>query len=192
MSRVPFVLLFVVVFSLKIWAQEDLLYYLPEGVAYNQNIPTPKSIIGHEVGDWHISHDKLVYYFHNLADISSRVKVERYGQTYEYRPLLNVIITSAENHKKLDQIRAEHLKLSDPKQSDNLVVQDMPVVIRLGYSVHGNEASGANSSVLVAYHLAAAQGKEIDDILDNCIILIDPSLNPDGMQRFSTWVNEHK
>ena len=91
-----------------------------------------------------------MYYFHNLADISSRVKVERYGQTYEYRPLLNVIITSAENHKKLDQVRAEHLKLSDPKQSDNLVVQDMPVVIRLGYSVHGNEASGANSSVLVA------------------------------------------
>ncbi|MCK5699589.1 MAG: zinc carboxypeptidase, partial [Cyclobacteriaceae bacterium] len=192
MSRVPFVLLFVVVFSLKIWAQADLLYYLPEGVAYNQNIPTPKSIIGHEVGDWHITHDKLVYYFHNLADISSRVKVERFGQTYEYRPLLNVIITSAENHKKLDQIRQTHLKLSDPIVSENLDLQNVPVIIRLGYSVHGNEQSGANASLLVAYHLAAAQGAAIDEILDNCIILIDPCLNPDGMQRFSTWVNEYK
>lgn len=174
------------------WGQVDLQYYLPEGNSYNQNIPTPKSEIGHEIGEWHITHDKLVYYFYKLADISSRVTVERIGQTYEYRPLLNVVITSAKNHKKLEQIRAEHLKLSDPKASDDLDVNDMPVVIRLGYSVHGNEASGANSSLLVAYHLAAAQGKEIDEILDKCIILIDPSLNPDGLQRFSTWTNEHK
>ncbi len=180
-------------FSLSMsWAQVDLFYYLPKEVSYNSEIPTPKSILGHEVGEWHVSHDKLVYFFYNLAGYSSRVKVEKYGQTYEYRPLLNVIITSEENHKKLEQIRQTHLMLSDPINSEKVDIHNLPVIIRLGYSIHGNEASGANASILLAYYLAAAQGKEIDELLDKCIILIDPSLNPDGLQRFSTWVNEHK
>ena len=174
------------------WAQTDLFYYLPDDVSYNQNIPTPKSILGFEFGEWHASHDKLVYFYYHLAEFSSRVKVEKYGQTFEYRPLLNVIITSEKNHKILEQIRQAHLKLSNPGLSDAVDIQDMPVVIRLGYSIHGNEASGANASMLLAYYLAAAQGDEIEDLLDKCIILIDPSLNPDGLQRFSTWVNEHK
>lgn len=181
-----------IIFSANINAQVDLQYFLPEGATYNQGIPTPKSVIDHEIGEWHITHDKLVYYFYKLADVSSRVSVEKIGQTYEFRPLLNVVITSEANHKKLEQIRLEHLKLSDPDLSPKVDIQNMPVVIRLGYSVHGNEASGANASLLVAYHLAAVQGPDIDEMLENCIILIDPSLNPDGLQRFSSWVNEHK
>lgn len=190
--KAQFLFLILVIFISRTWAQADLFYYMPEGVSYNKNIPTPKSFLGHEVGEWHISHDKLTYYLYELAEASEKVILEKIGQTYENRPLLNVIITSEENHKKLDQIRNEHLKLADPNASNLLNIQNMPVVIRLGYSVHGNEQSGSNASLLVAYHLAAAQGKEIDEILNNCIILIDPSLNPDGMQRFSTWVNEHK
>jgi len=173
-------------------AQADLFYYLPEGMLYDEQIPTPKSVLGHEIGEWHTTHDKLVYYFYKLSEVSPRVKVEKYGQTYEYRPLLNVIITSEKNHNILEQLRQEHLKLSDPEQSHTANTQNMPVVIRLGYSIHGNEASGANSSLLVAYHLAAGQGEMIEKILDSCIILIDPSLNPDGLQRFSSWVNEHR
>ncbi len=173
-------------------AQTELSYYLPENVNYNENIPTPASIIGHEIGEWHVTHDKLTQYFYELGEFSERVKVEKIGQTYEFRPLLNVIITSKKNHDKLEQLRLQHLQLSDPNQSDDLKIENMPVVVRLGYSVHGNEQSGANASLLVAYHLAAAQGEEIDKLLENCIILIDPSLNPDGLQRFSTWVNEHK
>lgn len=177
--------------QLNSFAQADLNYYLPHNTNYNELIPTPKSVVGHEVGEWHITHDKLVYYFYELASRSSRVKVEKIGQTYEFRPLLNVIITSDENHAKLEEIRLQHLKLADPN-SGNINTSDMPVVIRLGYSVHGNEASGANAVILTAYHLAAAQGAEIDEILQNCIILLDPSLNPDGLQRHSTWANEHK
>ncbi|MCK5700333.1 MAG: zinc carboxypeptidase, partial [Cyclobacteriaceae bacterium] len=141
--RASFLYLFLLVFISGSWAQADLFYYLPEDITYNENIPTPKSIIGHEIGEWHITHDKLMYYLYNLGEASERVKVEKIGQTYEYRPLLNVIITSEENHKKLDQIRREHLKLSDPEVSDKLEIQNMPVVIRLGYSIHGNEPSGA-------------------------------------------------
>jgi murein tripeptide amidase MpaA len=68
----------------------------------------------------------------------------------------------------------------------------MPIVVWIGHSIHGNEQSGSNASLLTAYYLAAAQGKQIDDLLENTVILFDPSFNPDGMQRFSTWVNQHK
>jgi hypothetical protein len=173
-------------------AQADLWYYLPEGANYNQEIPTPASVIGHEVGEWHITHDKQVQYFYELAKISSRVKVEKTGLTYEHRPLIQAIITTEANHEKIEEIRLEHLKLSDAALSPNLNTKKMPVVIRLGYSVHGNEASAANASLLVAYHLAAATGTEIDSTLKDCIIILDPSLNPDGLQRHSTWVNQHK
>lgn len=191
-SKTSLLLFILVIFVSRIWAQSDSFHYLPEDISYNKNIPTPKSIIGHEVGEWHISHDKLNYYYYHLEQVSERVKVARIGQSYESRSLLNVVITSEKNHEILEQIRQEHLKLSDPNVSDKLEILNMPVIIRLGYSVHGNEQSGANASLLVAYHLAAAQGAAIDEILDNCIILIDPCLNPDGMQRFSTWVNEFK
>ncbi len=189
---VPFLVLIFIFSSSKIYPQSNLSYFLSEEVTYDESIPTPASVVGHKIGDWHISHDKLINYFLKLGESSDKVQVEQFGQTYENRPLLNVIITSKKNHEKLEQIRTEHLKLSDPKLSPNLEIANMPVIIRLGYSIHGNEASGSNASLLVAYHLAAAQGREIDEILKNCIILIDPSLNPDGLQRFSTWVNEHK
>jgi hypothetical protein len=62
----------------------------------------------------------------------------------------------------------------------------------MGYSIHGNEASGSNAALLVAYYLAAAQSPELDNQLKNTVILFDPCFNPDGMQRFSTWVNSHR
>jgi hypothetical protein len=176
--------------NLHAYAQADLNYYLPYGASIDESVPTPREVIGHEIGEWHLTHDKLVYYFYELAKKSNRVTVDRIGQTHEFRPLLNVIITSPENHQNLEQIRRQHLERTT--SSETKVTNDMPVVVRLGYSVHGNEASGANASVLTAYYLASSQDQEINDLLDNCIILIDPSLNPDGMQRFSTWVNEHK
>lgn len=178
--------------SLSGFAQADLNYYLPESGEYIPSVPTPASVLGHEVGEWHVTHDKLVYYFYRLAQSSPRVKVEKIGQTYEHRPLLQAIITSEKNHAKLEQIRAEHLKLSLPDQSSTCNVKEMPVVIRLGYSVHGNEPSGANGSLVVAYELAASLSHETDEILDKCIIIIDPSLNPDGLQRFAGWVNAYK
>ncbi|NBC04119.1 MAG: zinc carboxypeptidase, partial [Bacteroidetes bacterium] len=174
------------------FSQVQLDYYLPENVNYNPDIPTPKEVVGHEVGEWHITHDKLVQYMYALAESSDRVTIQEYARTYENRPLLLLTITSPDNHSSIDQIKENHALLRDPSRSGNLDVESMPVVTYMGYSVHGNEASGSNASMLSAYHFAAAQGAEIDEILNNTVILLDPSFNPDGLQRFSTWVNMHK
>ncbi|MAP53510.1 M14 family zinc carboxypeptidase [Altibacter sp.] len=169
----------------------DLTYYLPSDVTYNPNIPTPKSIIGHEVGEWHITHDKLVQYMYALANASDRITIEDRGTTFEGRPLLLLTITAPSNHANLQNLRQEHVALTEAN-AGTLNTANMPVVVYQGFSIHGNEPSGSNAALAVAYYLAAAQGPKMDDLLQNTIILFDPSFNPDGLQRFASWVNVHK
>ncbi|WP_442266946.1 M14 family metallopeptidase [Tenacibaculum sp. ZS6-P6] len=182
-------LLFSVILSSFAQSKLDLSYYLPKNVTYNKNIPTPKSVIGHEVGEWHITHDKLIYYMKTLAKVSDRIVIEERGKTYEDRPLILLKITSAKNHNRLEHIRKKHIELTDNSTVD---VSNLPVVVYQGFSIHGNEASGSNAALIAAYYLAAAQGNQIDDLLKNTVILFDPSLNPDGLQRFSYWANSNK
>ena len=171
---------------------QKLSDYLPTDVSYDPSIPVPASVIHHEVGEWHVTHDRLANYMQALAKAApGRIRLEQMGYTYEKRPQLLLIITSPANQKRLEEIRRQHLALTDPA-SPEPSVDKMPVVCWIGHSIHGNEASGANASLLSAYYLAAAQGPAVDQLLDNTIILFDPSFNPDGLQRFSTWANQHK
>ena len=166
-------------------------YFLPKNETYHKDIPTPEEIIGHPVGKWHVSHDKLSEYMRTLAVTSNRIQIENRGVTYEDRPLLLLTISSPENLAKLDDIKAQHIALTEPNGA-LLDTREMPVVVYQGFSIHGNEPSGANAGLLVAYHLAAAQSQEVKELLENTIILFDPSFNPDGLQRFSQWANTHK
>lgn len=171
---------------------QELSYYLPKNVAYNNAIPTPANIIGHEVGEWHVTHDRLVQYAKTVDQASDRMVLKPLGLTNEGRQQLALIITAPENHQKLEQIRLQHLALTNPDKSGSLNTDDMPVVVWMGYSIHGNESSGANAALLAMYYLAAAQGNAVDELLKNTVIILDPSFNPDGLNRFASWVNMHK
>jgi len=185
MKKLLLLLLFT---TFSLFAQKtDLSYYLPANTNYNQNIPTPASVIGHEVGEWHVTHDKLVEYMKALAASSDRISIENRGKTYEGRPLLLLTITSPENHKNLENIREKHIEASNNNAVD---VSKNPIVVYQGFSIHGNEPSGSNAALAVAYYLAAADN--IDDLLNNTVILFDPSFNPDGLQRFAYWANTNR
>ncbi|MCZ8355137.1 MAG: M14 family metallopeptidase [Cyclobacteriaceae bacterium] len=186
---ISFLLCFVLT---SVRSQPDLSYYLPEGISYNPSIPTPQSIIGHQVGEWHITHDRLVNYMKALDAASDRISLQVTGYSHEARPLLLLTITSPENHRNLESIRQQHIQLSDPNASTSLDTKKMPAVFYQGYSIHGNEASGVNAALLMAYYYAAAEGKEIETYLQNTVVLFDPCYNPDGVQRFSSWVNSRK
>lgn len=176
---------------LNLSAQEtiDLNYYLPQGITYDQSIPTPKEVIGHEVGEWHVTHDKLMFYMQTLAKSSDRITIENRGSTFEGRPILLLTVTTPKNHQNIEKIREDHLAITE---NGSMAVGDMPIVVYQGFSIHGNEPSGANAGLAYAYYLAAAQGPEIEALLDNMIILMDPSFNPDGLQRFAYWANTNK
>lgn len=173
-------------------AQVDMKYYLPDNVSYNQSIPTPEQVLGYVPGEWHVSHDQILIYMRAVAAASNRITISEQGRSYEGRPQLLLTVTHPDNHARIEQIRQQHLKLSNPAESGNLNLDEMPAVLLMGYSVHGNEASGANASLVMIYHLAAAQGQEIEDKLKKTVILFDPAFNPDGIHRFSSWVNQHK
>jgi len=167
---------------------------LPEGIDYDPQIPTPASVLGFEVGERHVRHDQLVAYMRRLAEASPRVTLTEQGRTHEKRPLLYLTISSPANLARVDDLRQQHRELSEPDSPVTPVpdLSGQPVVVWLGYSIHGNEASGANASLLVAYHFAAARDPETARLLDDAVILLDPSLNPDGLGRFAQWANMYR
>jgi len=177
--------------SIQVFSQIDLSYYLPEKVEYDERIPTPQSILGYEVGEWHVSHDKLVQYMYALAASSDKVTIEEYAHSYENRPLVLLTITSEKNQENISDIQKEHVALTT-KNGKSKNIKDMPLVVWLGNAVHGNEPSGGNASMLMAYHLVAAKDDYTKKLLENTVILLDPCFNPDGFNRFAHWVNAHK
>lgn len=169
----------------------DLNYYFSnQENTFDESIPTPESIIGHQVGEWHITHDKLVQYMKELARSSDRVTIQNRGLTYEDRPLILLTITSKNNHSNIEKIKENHMALSNSNDITNF--NNFPLVVYQGFSIHGNEPSGSNASLLLAYYLAASKSDFIDDLLEKTVILLDPSFNPDGLQRFAYWANTNK
>jgi len=186
MARIVQTFIFLFCF-LQIQAQDKpLTYYLPN-IVYDKDIPTPKDYLGWQIGDWHISHDLLQGYLRTLAASSDRVYIEDYARSHEGRPLMGLVFTSLKNQKNIDQIKTGQSKVMQGKANS-----DRPVVIYQGYSIHGNESSGANAAALIAYYLAAGQSQEIEDMLKESVIIVDACLNPDGLNRFASWANTHK
>ena len=173
-------------------AAQDLVplsYFLPDTCNYDKHIPTPSSVLGFEVGEFQITPEQGVAYVKALAAASDRVLLRQYGWTHERRPLYLLIISTEENIRNIDRIKAEHDLLSDPSADGKT---SGPVFNWFGNSIHGNETSGFNASLLLAYHLAAARTPYTQKVLESNIVLIDPMINPDGIGRFTEWVNSHR
>lgn len=177
--------------SLLLFAEKPLNYYLP-ATDYNQDVSSPAEYYGFQVGEWHLRPDQIVGYLTLLAEESDRVEIREYARSHEQRPLVLLTISSARNISNIESIRERHLQLTDAEASANLSTSDMPSVVWMGYSIHGNESSGSNASVLVAYHLAAALDSDLESTLDEVVVLLDPSFNPDGLARFAHWANMHR
>ena len=184
------ILIIVLLFSVSLNSQTHLSYYFDNSEKFDQIIPKPSEVIGHEVGEWHVTHDKLVQYMYAIANSSDRIIIEETGRTYENRPLLILKVSSPDNLKNLEKIKENHFSLTNGKKISEFT--NMPAVVYQGFSVHGNEASGSNASLLGLYYLAASNETETLEILNNTVILYDPCLNPDGLQRFANWVNSNK
>ncbi|MFT5839313.1 MAG: hypothetical protein ACI9UT_001816 [Flavobacteriales bacterium] len=161
--------------------------YLPADTQYKSDITTPTQALGATVGEWHVRHDQIAHYMQLLAMQSARVSLVETGRTHENRPLYLLAFSSVENQQNLAAIQARHIQ--NLGQSTD---KTDPLIIWMGYSVHGDEPSGSNAALLIAYYLAAGESELINQLLKNNVILLDPSLNPDGLSRFSQWANMHK
>ncbi|MEG1452295.1 M14 family metallopeptidase [Brevundimonas sp.] len=167
-------------------------YYFPQATAadFDPAIPTPEAFLGYPVGSHYTRHDQIVAYLKELERLSDRVTVETIGSTYEHRPLLSVVITSASNQSRIDDIQRVHASVADT--NGPAITADQPVVVGLFYSVHGNETSSGEAMLMTAYYLAASRSPETLEWLDKAVIVIDPSQNPDGRDRAANWHNAWK
>lgn len=171
--------------------KQDLSYYLPK-TNYNSKITTPEEHLGFQIGEWHVSHDQVVSYMKLLDAQSDRVEYHEYARTHEKRPLFTLYISDESNIKNKNVIKKNHFDLANKDIAQKIDISNLPLILYQGYSIHGNEASGVNAAMLVAYHLVAGESEEIKKLLKECFIIFDPCYNPDGVTRFSSWANSHK
>lgn len=165
------------------------------GTTYDPAIPTPNALLGQPVGSRAAHHHEVVTYMRQLAEASPRVTVERFGRTHEGRELLWVAISMPNHIEKLDEIRADHQRLADPRGLSDadgkaIVERTLPVAW-LAYSIHGDEMSGVDAALAVAYHLAAGTSENVTNLLENALVVIDPIQNPDGRQRILTQLEQN-
>lgn len=154
--------------------------------AMGQNLQSPKSFLGEDYGVQFSAHHQLVDYFQHVAENSDRISMEKYGETNEGRPLYLVFVSSVNNQKNLENIRQTNLYNAGLVDKAPTNISEKGIVW-LSYSVHGNEAGGSESSMNVVYQLAKG-GADIDAWLEEVVVIMDPSLNPDGYSRYTHWV----
>lgn len=170
---------------------EPLDYYAPSGADYDPAVPTPAEVFGYDTGDYVSNPGTVNRYAREVSQVSDRVTLETIGRSHEKRTILLLTISDPSNLDRIDDIRAAHVALSDP-DSTQTVTDDMPVVTWLGFGVHGDEISSMDAAVLAIYHLAASRDPATVEQLKNTVILLAPTLNPDGYNRASTSLNTYR
>jgi hypothetical protein len=152
-------------------------------------VPPPREILGYELGDRFTSHGRIEQYLHAVATAApDRVRVIPYGATAEGRTLYLAVVSAPENLARLEAIKAESRKLSDPRSvtagEAERLISTMPAIAWLSYGVHGNEASSPEAALNVLYQLASGRDPEAAEMLKHLVVVIDPLLNPDGHERY--------
>lgn len=182
-KRTIFLILFLLI-SKIITSQTP--YFFPGVQNLNPAIPTPEQFLGYPIGSHHTRYDRVVEYIKELDRLSDRFTSKVIGYTYELRPQIVATITSPQNHARIEDIRQANLS-----RARNAGGDDQPLVITLGYNVHGNEPSSTEAAMLTAYYLAASNTEETNQWLNGMVILLDPCYNPDGRDRHTNWANMH-
>ncbi len=164
-------------------------YYWP-GANYDPAIPTAKDVLGYSAGQRITTHGDMLRYMETLAaKAPGKMRIMKYGQSWEGRDLIYIAISSEENISGLDGFKAGMKALSDPRVTSDAdaaqLINDMPSSTWLAYSIHGNEISSTDAAMMTAYHLLAARDDDrVPDILSKSIVFLNPLQNPDGRDRF--------
>lgn len=151
-------------------------------------LKSPKEFLGYELGSKYTPHHRIVSYFAHVAEnAGDRVKLEKYGETNEGRPLMVAFVSSAENISQLENIRQNNLSLA--RMTSRQASGPRAVITWLSYNVHGNETSSSEASMKTLYALVDPINRASKQWLQNSVIVIDPCLNPDGRERYINWYN---
>lgn len=166
-------------------------YFYENYQPFDKGIQSPEDFLGYGIGEHHTRHDLIVAYMEKLAELSEKATLTEYGRTHEGRKLVMLTVTAPKNFSNMEDIKSQHLAFTDPSKSPTNY-DEVPVFINLGYNVHGNEPSSSEAALLMAYTLVASQTPEVFNYLENAVIFIDPTINPDGRDRHTQWANTYQ
>jgi hypothetical protein len=161
---------------------------------YRAEVPRPQVVTRFDVGAFHTNYATMERWLERVAAAApERVRVTDIGETNEHRMQHVVVITAPENLQRIDQIKANLARLSDPRGVSDADAQQLlaqtPLAVWLAYTIHGNESASFEAMMQVVYQLAASNEPATLDILRNCVVLVNVCENPDGHERFVTWYN---
>jgi hypothetical protein len=159
---------------------------IPRDMAVDPAVPTPESVLGFAPGDRPARYDEIARYMDALAAESNRVRLADYGRNASGHRLLLLTVSSPANLARLEDIDARLRRLGDGAARSGGVrasADDLPASVWLGYGIHGDEISGPDAALEVAYRLAAGQDEATRSLLDRLVIRIDPVFNADGRER---------
>ncbi len=169
--------------------------YFPDA-DHDPRIPTPESLLGFPAGDRAAAPEAIVAAIRAWDEASARVELVHYADSYEGRPLHYVLISSPENLERQQEVREGMARLADPRglrgRERDRLIESLPGVAWLAYSIHGNESSGADAALALIHHLAADRSAATRELLDELVIIIDPDMNPDGRSRFVSGIREFR
>lgn len=157
-------------------------------------LPSPEDVLGYGIGEEFTDVASLYGYFRALAAASDEVSIDTYGESNEGRALIQVLIATAEHRARLDEILALNRELTDPETSEaraQEIISENPTVIYFTYGIHGNESSSSEASMWTAWDIAR-RASDVATVLDNAIVIIDPSANPDGRDRYVSFYKRAK
>ena len=170
-------------------------YYFSNYAPFDDSIMSPEQFLGYPVGEMHTRHDLIVSYMEYLSENSEKAQIYHYGRTYEGRILVILAVSTPDKILDIENIRDTHLSYihTDPPNYKNESKPDnFPVIINLAYNVHGNEPSSSEAALLTAYTLVSSESDEVNKYLNESVVLIDPTINPDGRDRHTHWANTYK
>jgi hypothetical protein len=162
------------------------------------SVPTPESVLGHKPGDdfYLASYDESRDYFHKLAASSNRVKLITVGKTTRGLDWEIAIISSPENLANLDKYKDISRKLADGRSLSAAEAHDLArqgkAIVHIDGGLHSSEVAGAQQSITLAYKLVSSQNdSEVDAILNHVILMLWPTLNPDGQNEVVAWYRKN-
>ena len=164
------------------------------------SVPSPADILGFTPGDDRklASWDQVIAYFKRLDQASDRVVFEELGKSTMGKPFVMATISSPANLARLDEYRKIQEQLADPRKlgvpvrnrkAAQLIATGKSIVL-ITCGIHSTEVGSYLSSMLIAHRLASSNDPEIQNILENTIILLVPSLNPDGVDIVKKWYDK--
>lgn len=164
-----------------------LICSVGHGLLAQTALQSPDAFLPHKVGEQFTPHHLLCDYFEYLAaNTPKTMRLERYGRTNEARPLQIAIFSSPENIARLEQIRLNNLRLAGMADGEPSTANPTAIVW-VSMSVHGNEPSGSESSMILAHKLATQTDPQVREWLRNTVVIVDPAVNPDGYDRYTHW-----